>query len=183
MKSSESNQQKKKTTLQKILSWGFQLIIYLGIFLGISWYQQKDMLAVGNSIKNPQINLINVNGQIHRSQLDNGKRDTFIYFFAPWCSICHASIDNLEDIYQTNPENLNIIVIALDWRSIEEVDEFLSQHELTMPVLLGTNEVRETFQVSAFPSYYLISRFAKVQSKNMGYSTELGMSWRMKYSR
>lgn len=176
-------QANKQATKQKFLSWGFQLIIFLGIFLGVSWYQQKNMLTVGNQIKNAQLNLIGVNGQVHRSQLDNGKRDTFIYFFAPWCVICHASIDNLEKIYQSKPNELDIIVVALDWRSIEEVDEFLSQHKLTMPVLLGTNEVSERFQISAFPSYYLISRLGEVESKNMGYTTELGMSWRMKFSR
>ena len=74
-------------------------------------------------------------------------------------------------------------MVALDWRSIEEVDQFLSQHKLTMPVLLGTNEVRDNFQISAFPSYYLISRLGEVQSKNIGYSTELGMKWRLNFGR
>ena len=183
MKTTEKSPKSIKTTKQKMLSWAGQLTIYLAIFFGISWYQQKDMLTVGNSIKHTQLNLISVNGQVHSSQLDNGNRDTFIYFFAPWCSVCHASIDNLEDIYQSKPSELDIIVVALDWRSIEEVDEFLSQHKLTMPVLLGTNKVREDFQISAFPSYYLISRLGKVESKNMGYSTELGMNWRMQFSR
>jgi thiol-disulfide isomerase/thioredoxin len=173
----------QKTTKQKLTSWGVQLFIYLGIFFAISWYQQKDMLAVGNLVAQAKLNLIAVNGQIHRSQLDNGKNDTFIYFFAPWCSICHASIDNLEAIYQSKPDELDIIVVALDWRSIEEVDQFLSQHKLTMPVLLGTNEVRDNFQISAFPSYYLISRLGEVQSKNIGYSTELGMKWRLNFGR
>ena len=40
----------QKTTKQKLTSWGVQLFIYLGIFFAISWYQQKDMLAVGNLV-------------------------------------------------------------------------------------------------------------------------------------
>jgi thiol-disulfide isomerase/thioredoxin len=179
MKLNDNQQATKKSASHKILSWAFQLTIYLTIFFVVSWFQQKNMLTVGSAIENTQLNLIDIKGKVHRTQLNNGKRDTFIYFFAPWCSVCHASIDNLEAVYQSKPKELDIIVIALDWRSIEEVDEFLTQHKLTMPVLLGTNEVSENFQISAFPSYYLISRLGEVKSKNMGYTTELGMKMRL----
>jgi len=168
---------------KQFLSWLFQLILLAFVFYTASWYQQRNMLVTGEKIKQSQLSLLSITGQAKHYQLDNGKNDTFIYFFAPWCSVCHASIDNLENIYRSKPEAIEIIVIALDWSSIDEVDEFLSQHELTMPILLGTNQVMKNFKIKAFPSYYLISRNGEIVSKNMGYTTELGINWRILFNR
>jgi len=174
----------KQTTLKRrALSWVMQLIIFISIFYTISWWQQKDMLSIGNPLTNKSFSLLSSKGQVIHYRFDNGEKDTLLYFFAPWCGVCHASIDNLEEIYQSRPDDLNIFIIALDWGSIEEIDAFLAQHQLTMPVLLGTREVQQNFKISAFPSYYLISRKAEIQSKNRGYSTELGMALRLKFNR
>lgn len=172
-----------KGFVNQLIYWGKQLAIFAVIFFAISRWQQKDMLDQGETITEPQLSLLSVEGEATHIQFDNGKEDSLVYFFAPWCGVCHASIDNLEEIYRSAPEALNIFVVALDWRSIEEVDEFLSHHQLSMPVLLGTRKVQRDFQVSAFPSYYFISRDAEIQSRNMGYSTELGLNMRLNFSR
>ncbi|MDH5433234.1 MAG: TlpA family protein disulfide reductase, partial [Gammaproteobacteria bacterium] len=104
---------------------------------------------------------------------------TLIYFFAPWCQVCHASIDNLEDIYQSEKDNINIYLVALDWKNLEEILDFLSQHQLSMPVLLGTNQTRSEYKIKGYPSYYLIDSDGKIVSKNFGYSTELGLRVRV----
>ena len=69
----------------------------------------------------------------------NGKK-TIVYFFAPWCQVCNLSINNLQSIYQSNPE-LNVIAVALDFVDIDEVKEFTNRHQLTFPIALGNESV------------------------------------------
>ncbi|QOL27320.1 TlpA family protein disulfide reductase [Thalassotalea sp. LPB0316] len=97
-----------------------------------------------------------------------------LYFFAPWCQICHASIGNLENIYLKR-DDIDVVAIALDFDSIEEVQTFVADKALTFPVALGNSELKTTFQITGYPSYYVIDENNKVVAQSLGYSTELGL--------
>jgi thiol-disulfide isomerase/thioredoxin len=102
------------------------------------------------------------------------EKKTVIYFFAPWCHVCHASIDNLQSIYQRN-EELNVIAVALDYMDVSEIEDFVAQHQLTFPVALGNEKVKQAYKVNGYPSYYVINEQNTVIAKSLGYSTELGL--------
>ena len=101
-------------------------------------------------------------------------KKTIVYFFAPWCHVCHASIENLQEIYQEN-ESLNVIAVALDYIEENEIEAFVAQHALTFPVAFGNEEIKKAFKIHAYPSYYVLDEDNTVISKSMGYSTELGL--------
>ena len=101
-------------------------------------------------------------------------KTTILYFFAPWCHVCHASISNLQAIYQKN-EQIDVIAIALDFTSNQEVQEFTQQHKLTFPIALGNEDIKHTFEISGYPSYYVLSEENVIIGKSMGYSSELGL--------
>jgi len=101
-------------------------------------------------------------------------KTTVFYFFAPWCSICHASISNLQTLYQNN-QHLDVIAIALDYNDKEEITEFTKQHQLTFPVTLGNQAVKKHFLISGYPSYYVIDKDNVIIAKSMGYSSQLGL--------
>lgn len=103
----------------------------------------------------------------------NGK-SLVLYFFAPWCQVCHASIGNLQSIYESNPE-LDVIAVALDFSDSSEVERFTKQHKLTFPIVLGDMALRESLQVPGYPSYYVMNEQNVITSKSIGYSTELGI--------
>jgi thiol-disulfide isomerase/thioredoxin len=174
--------------ISRLINWLIQLVFFAGLYISLSYWQQKDMLAVGDSLQQPKFSLISVDGTGFTYDFANGKNRTLVYFFAPWCNVCHLSIDNLESIYQesnlsssqTSNQKPKIILIALDWQTTNEVEDFLAQHKLSMPILLGTHQIQQKFKVRGFPSYYLISENAEVLSKSMGFSTELGMQLRLK---
>lgn len=101
-------------------------------------------------------------------------KTTILYFFAPWCQVCHASIGNLQALFQKN-EQLDVIAVAMDFTSSEEVMRFTSQHQLTFPIALGNEAIKQTFEISGYPSYYVLNEENVIIGKSMGYSSELGL--------
>ena len=102
-----------------------------------------------------------------------GKK-TIVYFFAPWCQICNMSIDNLQNIYQKNPQ-INVVAVALDFVDDDEVLAFTSKHQLTFPVAFGNERVKADFKVQGYPSYYVLDGQNTVVARSLGYSTEIGL--------
>lgn len=99
---------------------------------------------------------------------------TIVYFFAPWCQVCNFSIENLQNVYQKNPE-LNVIAVALDFVDVEEVRKFTNNHQLTFPVALGNEAVKSDFQVMGYPSYYVLNEENTIIARSLGYSSEIGL--------
>jgi len=169
----------KKETKKKIVSGFNQILIFLGIFIAITWWQQKDMLPTSSSLRAPNFSLVDMTDNVVHFNPSEQTQKTLVYFFAPWCSVCHISIDNIESIKQSSDGKINFYAVALDWKSKQEVETFLAEHDLTMPILLGTNETLNDFKIGGFPSYYVIDSNGILQSKDMGYTTEIGMRVRL----
>ncbi len=106
--------------------------------------------------------------------LTSFEKTTIVYFFAPWCQICHASIGNLQARYQQDQE-LNVIAVALDFTDPDEVLAFTKQHQLTFPIALGNEAIKQSFEITGYPSYYVINEENMIVSKSLGYSSALGL--------
>jgi len=106
----------------------------------------------------------------------DGKK-TILYFFAPWCKICHASISNLEDIYMKR-QDVDVIAIALDYQDDAQIQAFVEDKQLSFPVALGDSQTKANFKITGYPSYYVIDENNLVEAKSLGYSTELGLHLR-----
>lgn len=107
-------------------------------------------------------------------EIKANEKPLVLYFFAPWCQICHMSIGNLQAIYEKN-NDIDVIAVALDYTAQDEVLRFTQQHQLTFPVVYGNERIKKELMVSGYPSYYVLNKDNTVESKSMGYSTELGI--------
>jgi len=161
-------------------SFVIQAIIFLIAFQLLSFFRETSMLATDTSLNELTKRYHNRNIDKVPTLMDgsislHGKgKITILYFFAPWCQVCHASIDNLQAFYQKN-EQLDVIAIALDFTSNEEVMKFTSKHQLTFPIALGNEAIKQVFEISGYPSYYVVSEENVIIAKSMGYSSELGL--------
>lgn len=106
--------------------------------------------------------------------LNSTGKTTVLYFFAPWCQICHVSIGNLQTLYEHN-QDIEVVAVALDFTSTKEVIRFTNQHQLTFPVALGTEEIKNAFEITGYPSYYVIDQDNVIVSKSLGYSSTVGL--------
>ena len=157
-------------------SISIQAICFLGIFVIIfntfSWFKETSMLATDTQVSNEIVTLPTLMNS--KVELHSKDAKTIVYFFAPWCQICHLSIDNLQDFYLKN-ENVNVVAVALDYTAGGNVSYFAKQHELTFPIAFGNEEIKKKYNVTAYPSYYVIDEKNTVIAKSLGYSTEFGM--------
>ena len=157
-------------------SLSIQTICFVGVFVIIfnvfSWFKETSMLKTNTQISveaDVIPTLMNSTVELHSKDAK-----TIVYFFAPWCQICHLSIDNLQDFYLKNAD-VNVVAVALDYREGGEVSYFSQQHELTFPIALGNEKIKKKYNVTAYPSYYVIDEENTVIARSLGYSSEFGM--------
>ena len=153
-----------------------QALIFFAIFIGLSAFQQSDMLSTDTKLNETRDLVFTQVPTLNQDtvSLTSQGRTTVIYFFAPWCQVCHFSIGNLQSLYEKNNE-LNVIGVVMDYSSIAAVENFTQQHQLTFPIALGNEEIKQAFAISAYPSYYVINEDNYIIGKSMGYSSELGL--------
>ena len=157
--------------LKSLGKWIVVGLLLAGAFTLVSGWNTRDMLSASGDVAISPTTLPTLSGE--RATLGpDPARNTLVYFFAPWCSICRMSIGNLEAI---NEKDTQIFVIALDYATIQDVQQFARGVGLNRTVLLGNDELREFFKIKGYPSYYLLDTQFHIVSRDMGYTSELGL--------
>lgn len=144
------------------------------VFLVVSAFQSRNMLAADGEAA-PDLRGITLAGERY-DLAELGERPALVYFFAPWCTICAVSADNLVRLRRwRDVEDLEIVAVALDWESEAEVRDYVERHELNVRVVLAGAEVARDWRIQAFPSYYVLDERHRVLRRDIGYSTQLGL--------
>jgi len=149
-----------------------QVIVFFTIFQALSMFREVDMLSTGEVVVTQSTLLKTLDNKT--IDLNHINKTTVVYFFAPWCQICHMSINNLQAIYKKN-DHINVVAVALDYVDKKEVFEFSNQHQLTFPIVLGNEQIKAQFKIKGYPSYYVIDEENTIIAKSMGYSSEIGL--------
>lgn len=167
----------KKWRQNKYNALLMDVILIVAVMLSISWWQNRGTMAAEGQLA-PAFELMALDGSSHRLDNHQGKQ-LLLYFFAPWCSVCKLSADNLNDLRAArSEEGLMIMMMALSYENKAEVEQFVVDLDIQVPVLLGTDKQMSDYQIQGFPTYYVIDENGRLSSKSMGYSTELGMRFR-----
>jgi thiol-disulfide isomerase/thioredoxin len=155
------------------LSLAFDVVLISLIFYAVHSWQTRN-LPIDEAA--PVTVLALLDGSGIRPAINVGETG-IVYFFAPWCFYCKSSIGNLNDLV-ANGDVAWGVVIALDYSSTAEVQEFIDETGVTLPVLMGNPATAANWSVRAFPTYYIIDADGQISSRSVGYSTKLGMQFR-----
>ncbi len=156
--------------------WGallFDVVLIAGVFFAVHAWQTRD-LPIDESA--PETVLALLDGSGISNAISDGDAG-IVYFFAPWCFYCRTSIDNLDELVKEGVVAWGSVV-ALDYADAAEVQEFIDETGVSLPVLMGNPATAADWSVRAFPTYYVIDSNGRISSRSVGYSTKLGMRYR-----
>jgi thiol-disulfide isomerase/thioredoxin len=162
---------------RKRMSWILNGVMMIVVFVAVSAFQARNLLDTDQQ-PSPPLSAMTLSSD-NFDLASQESRPTVIYFFAPWCTYCALSSDNLNRLRRLRDDDaLRIIAVALDWENTDEVKQYAERHELNVPVLLGDAAIARDWKIHGFPTYYVLDNESLVVSRDIGYSTQLGMLWR-----
>jgi thiol-disulfide isomerase/thioredoxin len=151
--------------IKEFLIFSLVLIIATNI---ISYYRGFDL------------NKVTLNKNIELVLKENGyklstKKPTMIHFWATWCPVCGAEASNIEYI----SKNYNVITIAVKSPK-DEIDKYLKSKNLTFKVIEDNDgNLARLFNISVFPTTLIYDKNKKLSFSEVGYTTTLGLLFRM----
>ena len=147
-------------------------------FVAISAWQTRDLLSAGEMA--PAFSAETLDGQPFRLADLRGKT-VVLYFFAPWCGVCKLSTGNTLWLrHLVNSDKVAIETVALDYESTASIETFASGANLARSdVVKGSDTIRDDFKIGAYPTYYVIDAEGRVKFVSVGYSTLVGMLFRV----
>ena len=162
------------------VGWAKDLAIMAVILAVISMWQGRDLIGSGQEA--PPFALTTLTGErvssdVMRAPGSEGKR-TLLVFWAPWCPVCGAESDNLGRVQSLLGSRVRVLSIVSGYKKRAEVEAFVKEHSVDYPVLLGQSQHAAAYNVSAFPTLYVIDAQGRVRHTAVGYTTTFGMIWR-----
>ena len=154
--------------------FALEALVFVVIVAGIQAWRARDLLPADERTAVPAFELTDLEGRTWRST-DLAGKPAVIYFFAPCCGVCAASSPQLRWFHRWRGNDVQVILIGLDYGSPSEVREYARKHSLTMPVLFGRPATGAAFRISGYPTYYVIDAQGRIARRDVGLSTVAGL--------
>lgn len=154
-----------------------EIVLAAALIYSIYWWRTHELLPVDEPVEPPPLALTDLAGETFRLEDLRGK-PAVLYFFAPWCRVCNASAHQLRWFDAWLGGDVSLVLVALDWGSVDELRDYRDRHRLEAPILLGDAGVARSFRVSGYPTYYVLDRRGRVVRRDFGVTTVAGLWWR-----
>lgn len=131
---------------------------------------EADELTIGLNVGNqaPDFELETLTGESVKLSDFRGQR-VMINFWATWCPPCRAEMPDMEKFYQGK----DVVVLAVNLTdtesSIEDVEDFSEEFNLTFPILMDTNlDVATLYAIQPLPTSYMVDSNGIVSNMAFG---------------
>jgi peroxiredoxin len=155
------------------LEIGLMLIIVWSIYL----WRATDLLPADGVTPAPSFELQDLAGRTWTLD-DFRDKPTVLYFFAPWCAVCNASAHQLRWFQRLFGDDVDLVMVALEYVDADAVREYRSSHGLQNVILLGDDATARDYRVQGFPIYYVLDETGGIRRRDFGFSTIPGLWWR-----
>ena len=126
-------------------------------------------LGMAHGTPAPDFTLDSLDGQSMRLSDLRGKA-VLLNFWATWCGPCKIEMPWFIELQrQYGPQGLQIVGVAMDDSSKEDIAKFAKEMGVNYPVLLGKEAVGDAYGgVPALPESFFIGRDGKIVDKIIG---------------
>jgi thiol-disulfide isomerase/thioredoxin len=116
----------------------------------------------------PSLSAPDVKGQ-HVSTAALRGKVVLINFWATWCPPCREEIPALIALQNKYKDQLQIVGVAQDSGSIDDVRRFAEAHGMNYPTVLSTPDIEKLFPgIYALPTSFLLDRDGRLAQKHIG---------------
>lgn len=99
-----------------------------------------------------------------------------VHFWATWCPTCKIEASNIEKI----SKEYEVITIASQSGSKEEIQKYLDEHNLTFKVVNDIDaEYSNKFNIQVFPTTFIYDKNKNLKFSEVGYTSTFGLYLRM----
>ena len=157
--------------------WGrrvAEVLLFVVIVGGIYAWRTRDLLPAGDRVSAPAFELTDLQGRTWTLDALAGK-PAVLYFFAPWCGVCAASSPQLRWFDRWRGDDVQVVLVGLDWSSPAELAEYAARHELQPPVLAAGPQTAADYRIRGYPTYYVLDADGRVAGRDFGYTTAPGL--------
>jgi peroxiredoxin len=151
-----------------------EVLLVVVIVGGIYAWRTRDLLPAGERVAPPAFELLDLQGRRWTPETLAGK-PAVLYFFAPWCGVCAASSPQLRWFDRWMGEEVQVVMVGLDWANLEELADYAARHELRLPILAAGAEVAADYRVGGYPTYYVLDAEGRIAARDFGYTTAPGL--------
>ncbi len=158
--------------IKKFLKETIVTLILAYILVSVIGYFKRPELSFTTL---PSMSIPMVDGGEFQSSAYHDK-PLIVHFWATWCPTCKLEISN----FNTLAKSYNLITIAVQSGSNEELEKFMKEKGLQFPLINDRNGVlAKKFAITAYPTTFIFDKNGKVAFSEVGYSSTWGMKLRM----
>lgn len=124
----------------------------------------------------PEIQTVDVVGQLHSTGSKSSTNPQVIYFFAEWCPVCKGQNGAMSSIAQ----DYRVLGIAMQSGNDEQVRAYLKQQAIDFPVINDeSGAISRTFGVHGVPATFVLDQHGEVRYSTRGLSPQPGLRLRL----
>ncbi len=126
--------------------------------------------AQGQLIGNlaPDFDLRTLDGKSMKLSDLRGKA-VLLNFWATWCGPCRFEMPWFVELQKEyGPQGFQIVGVANDDASTEDIAKFAKEMDINYPILIGKDSVSDSYDVSGLPTTYFLDRNGKLIAREFG---------------
>lgn len=128
----------------------------------------SDEVGISQGDFAPDFELETLDGDVKKLSDFRGDK-IMLNFWATWCPPCRAEMPDMQQVYEDHDIEILAVNLTETETSIETVDTFVDDFELTFPIMLDKNiEVADKYEIQPVPTSFMIDTEGRIQLIQLG---------------